>query len=94
MLTSINFNTGDIVKVYQRIKEGEKTRTQIFKGLVLGVKGRGENKTFTVQKKVGSVLVERIWPINSPVLEKVEVDEVPRKRVRRAKLNYLKISRT
>ncbi len=94
MLTSINFNTGDIVKVYQRIKEGEKTRTQIFKGLVLGVKGRGENKTFTVQKKVGSILVERIWPVNSPVLEKVEVDEVPRKRVRRAKLNYLKISRT
>lgn len=94
MLTSINFNTGDIVKVYQRIKEGEKTRTQIFKGLVLGVKGRGENKTFTVQKKVGSILVERVWPVNSPVLEKVEVDEVPRKRVRRAKLNYLKISRT
>lgn len=94
MLTSINFNTGDIVKVYQKIKEGEKTRTQIFKGLVLGIKGRGVNKSFTVQKKVGSVLVERIWPVNSPILEKVEIDEKPRKRVRRSKLNYLKISRT
>jgi large subunit ribosomal protein L19 len=90
MITSIDFNPGDIVKVHQRIKEGDKTRIQIFKGVVLGIRGRGENKMFTVQKKVGTISVERIWPVNSPLLEKVEVDEKPRKRIRRAKLNYLK----
>lgn len=91
MIATINFAPGDIVKVHQRIKEGDKTRIQIFKGVVLGIKGRGINKMFTVQKMVGPISVERIWPINSPLLEKIEVDERPRKRVRRAKLNYLKV---
>lgn len=93
MLTTIDFVPGDIVKVHQKIKEGEKTRIQIFKGKVLGIRGRGENKMFTVQKMTGQIAVERIWPINSPMIEKVEVVEKPRKRVRRAKLTYLKISK-
>lgn len=92
MLTTIDFETGDIVNVHQRITEGEKTRIQIFKGIVLGIRGRGQNKTFTVQKKVGSVLVERIWPVFSPAIEKVVVAEKPRKRVRRSQLAHLGIT--
>lgn len=91
MLQSINFAPGDIIKVYQKIREGEKTRTQVFKGIVLGIRGRGENKMFTVQKMVGQISVERIWPINSPMIEKIEIDAHPRKRIRRAKLNHLKV---
>ncbi len=91
MITSIDFAPGDIVKVHQRIKEGDKTRIQIFKGVVLQIRGRGINKMFTVMKMVGAISVERIWPVNSPALEKVEIEARPRKRIRRAKLNYLKI---
>ena len=91
MITTIDFVPGDIVKVHQRIREGEKTRIQIFKGIVLQIRGRGENKMFTVQKMVGQISVERIWPVNSVSIEKVEVAEKPRRRVRRAKLNHLKI---
>lgn len=90
MLQTINFVPGDIVKVHQKIQEGEKTRIQIFKGTVLQIRGRGINKMFTVLKKVGTVSVERIWPINSPNLSKVEVAEHSKKKIRRAKLNYLK----
>ena len=94
MITTIDFAPGDIVKVHQRIKEGDKTRIQIFKGVVIQIRGRGLNKMFTVLKMVGAISVERIWPVSSPVLEKVEIEERPRKRVRRAKLNYLKIAKT
>ena len=93
MITNINFAPGDIIKVHQRIKEGDKTRIQIFKGVVIQIRGRGINKMFTVLKMVGAIAVERIWPISSPVLEKVEIYEKPRKRVRRAKLNYLKVAK-
>src|SRR6266700_113110 len=93
MLTAINFNPGDIVKVHQRIQEGDKTRIQIFKGVVLQIRGRGENKMFTVQKMVGQISVERIWPVNSPNIEKVEVDAHSKKKIRRAKLNYLKVAK-
>ena len=91
MLTSFDFKPGDIVKVHQRIQEGEKTRIQIFKGVILSIKGRGQNKMFTVQKMVGDVSVERIWPVFSPLIEKVELDAKPKKKIRRAKLNYLKV---
>jgi len=91
MLQVINFAPGDIIKVHQKIREGEKTRTQVFKGIVLGIRGRGENKMFTVQKMVGQISVERIWPINSPMIEKIEIDTHPRKRVRRAKLTNLRL---
>lgn len=93
MITSINFVPGDIVKVHQRIQEGDKTRIQVFKGTVLKIRGRGENKMFTVQKLVGKIAVERIWPVNSIAIEKVEVDEKPKRRPRRAKLYHMRIAK-
>ena len=93
MLQTVNFAPGDIVKVHQKIQEGDKTRIQIFKGVVLGIRGRTGNKMFTVQKMVGQISVERIWPVDSPNIEKVEVDAHPKKRVRRAKLYNLKIDK-
>lgn len=89
MLTQITFVPGDIVKVYQKIQEGDKTRTQIFEGTVLAIRGRGENRSFTVQKMVGEIAVERIWPMMSPLVEKVEVKAHAKKRVKRAKLYNL-----
>jgi len=91
MLQTIDFVPGDIVKVHQKIQEGEKSRVQIFKGTVLQIRGRGLNKMFTVMKMVGQISVERIWPVNSPNIEKVEVDAHSKKKIRRAKLNYLKV---
>jgi large subunit ribosomal protein L19 len=91
MLQTIDFVPGDIVKVHQKIQEGEKTRVQVFKGVVLQIRGRGVNKMFTVQKMVGQISVERIWPVNSPNLEKVDVEAHSKKKIRRAKLNYLKV---
>jgi large subunit ribosomal protein L19 len=90
MISTIDFVPGDIVKVYQKIQEGEKTRTQIFEGVVLGIKGRGENKTFTVRKLVGDVAVERIFPANSPLIEKVALKAHSKKKIRQAKLYYLR----
>lgn len=93
MLQTITFAPGDTVKVHQKIQEGDKTRIQIFKGVVLSIRGRGDNKTFTVQKMVGPIAVERIWPVISPNIEKVELDAHPKRRIRRAKLNYLKVAK-
>lgn len=90
MLGIIDFAPGDIVRVYQKIKEGEKTRIQVFEGVVLKIKGRGENKSFTVRKLVGDVAVERIWQVNSPSIEKIQVKAHPKRRIRRAKLYYLR----
>ena len=91
-MIDLNFAPGDIVKVYQKIKEDSKIRTQIFEGTVLKIRGRGEDKTFTVRKIVADVAVERKWPLDSPSLEKVAVKSHPKKRVRRAKLTYLRKS--
>jgi large subunit ribosomal protein L19 len=90
MISDINFIPGDILKVFQKIKEGEKTRTQIFEGVVLGISGRGENKMFTVRKLVGDVAVEKIFPVNSPNIEKTVVKAHSKNKVRRAKLYYLR----
>ena len=90
MVTQIDFRVGDIVKVYTKIKEGEKERTQIFEGQVLQIKGRGENKSYTVRKTVGDVSVERIWHLGNPNVDKVEFKAKPKMNVRRAKLNFLK----
>ncbi len=81
--------TGDLVKVYQKIKEGEKERIQIFEGLVIAAKGgNGVNATFTVRKIASGVGVERIYPLHSPNIAKVEVlKKLP---VRRAKLYYVR----
>ncbi len=89
-MSTINFTHGDVVRVYQKIKEDSKTRTQIFEGIVLGIRGRNENKTFTVRRVVGGIAVERIWALNSPNIEKIEVKTRPKKKIRRAKLTYLR----
>jgi large subunit ribosomal protein L19 len=91
MLTTFDFRPGDIIKVHQKITEGEKTRTQIFKGVVIQIRGRGDNRMFTVMKKVGQIGVERIFPVLSPNIEKIELDAHPKRLIRRAKLNYLKL---
>ena len=90
MLQTINFVPGDIIRVHQKIKEGEKTRIQIFEGTVLQIKGRGENKMFTVRKEVDGIGVERIYSIMSPAIEKVDLKEASKKKIRRAKLFYLR----
>jgi len=90
MILNLDFVPGDIVKVHQKIQEGEKTRTQIFEGVVLGIKGRGENKMFTVRKMVEDVAVERIFPVNSPSIEKVVLKAHSKKKITQAKLYYLR----
>lgn len=90
MIAAINFVPGDTIRVFQKIKEDAKTRTQVFEGIVLGIRGRGDNKSFTVRKMVGDVAVERIWPINTPSIEKIEVKMHSKKKIRRAKLYYLR----
>ena len=82
------FNTGDTVKVYAKIKEGNRERVQVFEGTVLKKQGGGVRATFTVRKFSNGIGVEKTWPIHSPHVEKVEV--VRRGKVRRAKLNYLR----
>ncbi len=93
MALQITFQPGDTIQVYQKITEGEKTRTQIFEGIVLSIRGRGENKSFTVRKLVGNVAVERIWQVESPLIEKIKLKAKPKKRVRRAKLYHLRDSK-
>ncbi|MFH1833123.1 MAG: 50S ribosomal protein L19 [Candidatus Levyibacteriota bacterium] len=90
MIPKIDFIVGDTVKVYQKIKEDEKSRTQVFEGVVLAIRGRDENKSFMVRKLVGDIAVERIWPLSSPQIEKVVVRSHSKKKVRRAKLYYLR----
>ncbi|MCJ7804555.1 50S ribosomal protein L19 [Patescibacteria group bacterium] len=83
------FKVGDKVKVFQKIQEGDKVRTQPFEGIVLSIRGEGENKMFTVRKiAVGAIGVERVWPLNSPWIENLKV--IKKGKVRRAKLNYLR----
>ena len=82
------FNTGDTVRVHNRIKEGNRERIQIFEGVVLKIQGGGNRTTFTVRKESSGIGVEKTWPLHSPNVEKVEV--VRRGKVRRAKLNYLR----
>lgn len=82
------FHVGDTVKVYNKIKEGNRERTQIFEGTVLKIQGGSNRTTFTVRKSSNGVGVEKTWPLHSPMVEKVEV--VRRGKVRRAKLTYLR----
>lgn len=91
MIGQIDFVPGDIVRVHERIKEGDKSRIQIFEGTVLALKGRGENKSFTVMKIVGDIGVEKIFPMKSPNVEKIEVKTHSKKKIRRAKLYYLRL---
>ena len=82
------FDIGDIVDVHQRIVEGEKERIQVFSGTVIMKKGTGVNAMFTVRRIVNNEGVERIFPVHSPRIEKLEVKR--HSRVRRAKLYYLR----
>ena len=82
------FRVGDTVKVYGKIKEGNRERIQIFEGTVLKRQGGGSRETFTVRKTSNGIGVEKTWPVHSPHVERVEV--VRRGKVRRAKLNYLR----
>lgn len=82
------FNVGDTVRVYGKIKEGNRERVQVFEGIVLKRQGGSSRETFTVRKSSNGIGVEKTWPVHSPNVEKVEV--VRRGKVRRAKLNYLR----
>jgi len=84
-----DIRSGDTVKVYQKIKEGDKERTQIFEGLVIARKhGQEMGSTITARKIISGVGVERIFPLHSPVIEKIEISK--KGKVRRAKLYYLR----
>ncbi len=82
------FKVGDTIKVYSKIKEGERSRIQVFEGIVLKRQGGGIRENFTVRKLANGIGVEKTWPLNSPNVEKIEV--VRQGKVRRAKLNYLR----
>ncbi len=82
------FNVGDTVKVHNRVVEGDKERIQIYAGIVIGRKGTGLNENFTVRRVSYGEGVERVFPIHSPRIAKIEVER--RGAVRRAKLNYLR----
>ncbi|MDF2589525.1 MAG: ribosomal protein [Anaerocolumna sp.] len=83
-----SFNVGDTVKVYAKVKEGNRERTQIFEGTVLKRQNGGAKETFTVRKSSNGIGVEKTWPVHSPSVEKIEV--IRRGKVRRAKLTYLR----
>jgi large subunit ribosomal protein L19 len=80
------FKSGDTITVYYQIKEGEKTRTQFFRGIVIQRRGSGLSETFTIRKMSGNVGVERIFPVNGPNIEKIEVNKTGK--VRRARIFY------
>lgn len=82
------FSVGDSVKVHTKVVEGDKERIQIFAGVVMGIRGRGLNQTFTVRRISYGEGVERVFPIHSPRVDKIEVDRPGA--VRRAKLTYLR----
>lgn len=82
------FNVGDTVKVYAKIKEGNRERIQVFEGTVMKKQGGSTRATFTVRKNSNGIGVEKTWPLHSPNVERVEV--IRRGKVRRAKLNYLR----
>ena len=83
-----SFSSGDTITVYYEIREGDKTRTQFFKGVVLQRRGSGSTETFTIRKMSGSIGVERIFPINSPSIQKIEVNK--KGKVRRARIFYFR----
>lgn len=82
------FNVGDTVKVYGKIKEGNRERIQVFEGLVIKKQGGSTRATFTVRKNSNGIGVEKTWPLHTPTIDKIEV--VRKGKVRRAKLNYIR----
>lgn len=83
-----SFSAGDTITAYYEIREGDKKRTQFFKGVVIQVKGTGTSQTFTIRKMSGTVGVERIFPINMPALQKIEVNR--KGSVRRKRIYYFR----
>ena len=83
-----SFSSGDTITVYYEIREGDKVRTQSFKGVVIQIKGSGESKTFTIRKMSGTVGVERIFPLNMPALNKIEVNK--KGKVRQSRIYYFR----
>ena len=83
-----SFKSGDTITVYYEIKEGQKTRTQFFKGVVIQIKGKGKTKTFTIRKMSGTFGIERIFPINLPSIKKIEINK--KGKVRRSRIYYFK----
>ncbi|AUS07395.1 50S ribosomal protein L19 [Pseudotamlana carrageenivorans] len=83
-----DFSAGDTITVYYEIREGEKVRTQFFRGVVIQRRGSGASETFTIRKMSGTVGVERIFPVNLPALQKIEVNK--RGKVRRARIFYFR----
>ncbi len=83
-----NFSTGDTITVHYKIKEGNKERIQQYRGVVIKRRGSGVKETFTVRKMSGNIGVERIFPIASPFIEKIEINK--HGRVRRARIYYLR----
>jgi len=92
MTTLPDIKPGDLVKVYSKIVEGDKTRITPFQGIVIQIKGSGVSKTFTVRKISAGIGVERIFPLFSPMIAKIEVKK--RGMVRKAKLTYLRHKKT
>jgi large subunit ribosomal protein L19 len=86
--SEFKFRPGDSVKVHTKVVEGEAERIQVFDGVIIGVRGTGISKTFTVRKISYGVGVERVFPVNSPRIDKIEL--VKSGKVRRAKLNYIR----
>ena len=82
------FSSGDTITVYYEIKEGNKKRVQFFKGVVLQRRGNSSTETFTIRKMSGSIGVERIFPINSPSIKKIELNK--KGKVRRARIFYFR----
>ena len=82
------FSVGDTVKVYAKVKEGNRERTQVFEGTVIKRQNGSNHETFTVRKSSNGIGVEKTWPLHSPIVEKIEVTR--RGKVRRAKLFYLR----
>jgi len=85
------FRAGDSVRIHVRVVEGDKERIQVFQGVVIARRGGGTRETFTVRKISGSIGVERIFPLHSPSINRIEV--IRRGKVRRAKLYYLRALR-
>lgn len=82
------FNSGDTITVYYEISEGSKIRTQFFKGVVIQKRGSGATKTFTIRKISGDIGVERIFPINMPTLQKIQINK--KGKIRRARIFYFR----
>ena len=83
-----NFSAGDTITVYYEIKEGNKKRTQFFKGVVIQRRGSGATETFTIKKMSGTVGVERIFPVNLPAIQKIELNR--KGKVRRERIYYFR----